>query len=127
MRLMKIEVANGEIVDKYTILSIKLRKIGDATKRANIRREHDLLEKALDTLGIAADDPDLVALRAVNLELWDIEDQIRRREAEQRFDQDFIALARSVYIHNDQRAALKRRINLKTGSVLIEEKEYASY
>lgn len=124
---MKIEVANGEIVDKYTILSIKLRKMADEAKRANIRKEHDLLEKALDSLGLAPDDPDLVALRAVNLELWDIEDQIRRKEAEQRFDYEFIALARSVYIHNDRRAALKRRINLKTGSVLIEEKEYASY
>lgn len=124
---MKIEVANGEIVDKYTILSIKLQKISDRSKLANIRREHDLLEKALDRLGIDTDDPDLVALRAVNLKLWDIEDQIRRKEAERNFDPEFIVLARSVYIHNDKRAALKRRVNLRTRSVLIEEKDYAAY
>jgi hypothetical protein len=124
---MKIEVANGEIVDKFTILSIKLQKIVDGTKLANIRREHALLEKALERLGITQNDPDLVALRAVNLKLWDIEDQIRRKEAEGNFDPEFISLARSVYLHNDERAALKRRINLRTGSVLIEEKDYAAY
>jgi len=124
---MKIEVANGEIVDKFTILSIKLQKIIDGSKLENIRREHDLLTEALSVLGIAAEDPDLVALQAVNLKLWEIEDQIRRKEADRRFDEAFIQLARSVYINNDRRAELKRRINLKTGSVLVEEKDYAAY
>lgn len=124
---MKIEVANGEVVDKYTILAIKLEKITDAAKLENIRREHDLLTEALNALGLAADDPDLAALRAVNLKLWEIEDQIRRKEADRRFDQEFIELARSVYVSNDERAELKRRINLKTGSVLVEEKDYAAY
>ncbi len=124
---MKIEVANGEIVDKFTILSIKLQKIQDADKRANIRKEHQLLEAAVAALGLTTGDPDVVALQAVNQKLWEVEDQIRRLEASQTFDQTFIELARSVYIHNDRRAELKRRINLKTGSVLIEEKEYAAY
>jgi hypothetical protein len=124
---MKIEVANGEIVDKFTILSIKLEKITVASKLENIRREYDLLKAALRSLNIAPDDPDLMALRAVNLKLWDIEDRIRLKEAEQRYDQEFIELARSVYIDNDQRAELKRRINLKTGSLLVEEKAYAAY
>jgi hypothetical protein len=124
---MKIEVANGEIVDKFTILSIKLEKITVASKLENIRREYDLLKAALRTLNIAPDDPDLVALQAVNLTLWDIEDRIREKEADRRYDQEFIELARGVYLNNDRRAELKRRINLKTGSLLLEEKAYASY
>jgi hypothetical protein len=124
---MKIEVANGEIVDKFTILSIKLKKISTASKLKNIRREYAHLKAALTALHIAPDDADLVALQAVNLELWDIEDRIRIKEAEQRYDQEFIELARSVYLKNDRRAELKRRINLRTGSLLVEEKAYASY
>ena len=124
---MKIEVANGEVVDKYTILTIKLEKVSEPSKLENIRREFDLLDKALDTLEIARNDADLLALREVNLKLWEIEDAIRRLEAEKRFDQTFVELARSVYINNDQRAELKRRINLKTGSALFEEKAYAPY
>jgi hypothetical protein len=124
---MKIEVANGEIVDKYTILTIKLEKVSAASKLENIRKEFDLLTKALDVLDIAADDPDLLALREVNLKLWEIEDAIRRLEAEGCFDQTFVQLARSVYMNNDRRAELKRNINLKTGSALFEEKAYEPY
>lgn len=124
---MKIEVANGDIVDKYTILTIKLEKVSAAAKLENIRKEFDLLAKALEVLNIATDDSDLLALREVNLKLWEIEDRIRRLEAEGRFDQDFVELARSVYMNNDRRAELKRRINLKTGSALFEEKAYAPY
>lgn len=124
---MKIEVANGEVVDKYTILTIKLDKVSDPSKLENIRREFELLDKALDTLQITRNDADLLALREVNLKLWEIEDAIRRLEAEGRFDQAFVELARSVYINNDRRAELKRRINLKTGSTLFEEKAYAPY
>ena len=124
---MKIEVANGEIVDKFTILSIKLDKITAPGKLENIRREHTHLKAAVQELNIAADDPDLIALQAVNLTLWDIEDRIREKEAAQRFDSEFIELARSVYFNNDKRAELKRRINEKTGSLLMEEKAYAPY
>lgn len=124
---MKIEVANGEVVDKLTILSIKLEKITDRQKRANIQKEYDHLVPALVDLGLAEDDPDLMALKAVNLELWQIEDEIRLKEAKREFDGGFIELARSVYIQNDKRAELKRRINLKTGSAFCEEKSYAAY
>jgi 2-oxoglutarate dehydrogenase complex dehydrogenase (E1) component-like enzyme len=124
---MKIEVANGEIVDKFTILSIKLEKITAASQLENIRREYHHLHAALKALNLTADDPDLVALKAVNLKLWDIEDRIRLKEADRRYDQEFIELARSVYINNDRRAELKRRINLKTGSLLVEEKAYVPY
>jgi hypothetical protein len=124
---MKIEVANGEIVDKFTILSIKLEKISARSQLENIRREYHHLHTALKALNITPDDPDLVALKAVNLKLWDIEDRIRLKEADRRFDQEFIELARSVYINNDRRAELKRRINHKTGSLLVEEKAYVPY
>ena len=124
---MKIEVANGEIVDKFTILSIKLEMITAASQLENIRREYDILKAAIKALHIDPDDPDLVALRAVNLKLWDIEDRIRLKEANGRYDREFIELARSVYFNNDRRAELKRRINLKTGSLLVEEKAYGSY
>ncbi|MDJ0781168.1 MAG: DUF6165 family protein [Desulfosarcinaceae bacterium] len=124
---MKIEVANGEIVDKFTILSIKRQQITDRSKLKNIRKEYDLLAEALVALGIPTDDPDLVALQAVNQALWEIEDLIRRKEADQCFDDEFIELARRVYKSNDRRAALKRRINEKTGSLLLEEKAYAAY
>lgn len=124
---MKIEVANGEIVDKLTILSIKLEKIADQRKRANIQKEYDHLLMALESLGVAEDDPDLQALKAVNLTLWQIEDDIREKESKKQFDHEFIELARSVYIQNDRRAELKRRINQNTGSTFCEEKSYAEY
>jgi hypothetical protein len=124
---MKIEVANGEIVDKFTILSIKLERISDRAKQQHIRTEHAVLEAALTDLKIVADDPDVIALLKVNRRLWDIEDRIRSKEAQSQFDAEFIELARSVYIQNDLRADLKRKINLKTNSGLIEEKSYPSY
>jgi hypothetical protein len=124
---MKIEVANGEIVDKFTILSIKMEMIRDPEKREHIRAEHAVLKTALADLEIVADDPDLMALRRVNRTLWDIEDRIRCKEAQSRFDAEFIRLARSVYLQNDLRAELKRRINLRTNSGLIEEKSYPAY
>jgi hypothetical protein len=124
---MKIEVANGEIVDKFTILSIKLEKIRDRSKLENIRNEHKHLMEVLVELDIAEEDPDLMALREINRALWEIEDRIRCKEAKQHFDQEFIDLARSVYVNNDRRAELKRRINIKTHSSFYEEKSYAPY
>ncbi|MEJ2643166.1 MAG: DUF6165 family protein [Desulfosarcinaceae bacterium] len=124
---MKIEVSNGEIVDKFTILSIKLEMIQERSKLENIRTEYQLLKKALDALKITEADLDLKALCEVNRTLWDIEDRIRSKEAAGQFDREFIELARSVYMNNDKRAALKQRINRKTQSSLCEEKSYVNY
>jgi hypothetical protein len=124
-----VPVAPGELLDKITILRIKAERIADAVKLANVRHELALLEETWRS-GVVSD-VDLhreeVELARVNLALWEIEDAIRGKEAAQHFDQEFIALARSVYRRNDERAALKRRVNTKLGSALIEEKSYREY
>ena len=124
---MKIEVSIGELVDKVTILSIKLQQIKNEEKLANIRREYDILAEAMRAAGITTESEEFKQLRAVNLALWDIEDRIRLKEANKEFDGGFIELARSVYIENDRRYELKKQINLSRGSQLIEEKEYVNY
>ena len=123
------EISAGELIDKITILRIKLDHIDDPAKRANIRREYDSLTQTLDS-AIAPDDEIarlLGELEAVNRELWRIEDEIRDKERTGDFGDEFIALARAVYKTNDLRAELKRRINFLTGSKIVEEKSYASY
>jgi hypothetical protein len=124
---MKIEVSNGELVDKVSILSIKLEKFASTQKRDHVQKEYDLLYPAMCSLGITVDSPDFHQLREVNLKLWEIEDRIREREALQQFDDTFVHLARSVYIENDKRSDIKRGINERTQSILIEEKEYVDY
>jgi hypothetical protein len=124
---MKVEVSLGELVDKVTILAIKLEKITDPQKLSNIRKEHDLLYRQMRAAGIAEESDEYGRLLAINRRLWDIEDRIRAREAQQVFDEGFVALARSVYFENDERAAVKRAINIKYGSDLIEEKQYTDY
>ena len=124
---MKIDVSLGELVDKLTILAIKLEKITDDEKLANIRKEYELLHRKMAAAGIAEDAPEYKGLYQVNASLWDIEDRIRLKESGKAFDDEFIELARSVYFNNDRRAAIKREINLKYGSELIEEKSYAPY
>lgn len=124
---MKIDVSIGELVDKVTILSIKLEKIKNEEKLKNIRKEYELLEAAMNSIGIGIDSPEFKRLKAVNLKLWEIEDKIRIKEAKKEFDDEFIQLARSVYYNNDERAAIKREINLEFDSDLIEEKEYVNY
>lgn len=124
---MKIEISTGELVDKVTILAIKLEKISDPAKIKNIRREYELLLKPMAQCGIETDSEAFLALKEVNLKLWDIEDRIRIKEAAKAFDSEFIDLARSVYFTNDERAEIKKRINLATGSELVEEKEYVDY
>ena len=116
-------------MDKLTILEIKAERVTVPSALANIRRELELLSdianRATDSEGKL---PGLKrALKAVNEKLWDIENQIREKEAEKRFDREFVELARSVYHNNDQRGRLKREINLLLKSELIEEKQYASY
>ncbi len=126
---IQVPVSAGELVDKITILRVKAERIGDAAKAANVRRELALLEAAArDHL---ADTPDLRRLTdeltRINARLWDIEEGKRDCERRQEFGPDFIALARSVYVENDQRARVKREINLLTGSALVEEKSYRPY
>ena len=124
---MKIYVSIGEVVDKISILSIKLKKIKDREKLKNIRKEFDLLNDSLEEIGIMTGSEEFKQLEEINQKLWDIEDKIRLKEANKEFDDEFIQLARSVYFSNDKRADIKRKINLKYGSELIEEKEYADY
>jgi len=124
---MKIDISIGELVDKVTILSIKLEKIKNPEKLKNIKKEYDLLYESMKSAGITKDLEYFKNLVKVNLRLWDIEDKIRIKEANKAFDDDFIRLARSVYFENDERAEIKKQINLTFGSDLIEEKEYVQY
>jgi hypothetical protein len=123
---MKIEVSNGEIIDKLTILQIKLERIKDEAKLINLRREYDELIKVTNSI-LNIDDPLYKALYEVNCELWDIEDHIRDLERKKDFGDDFIRTARSVYFRNDKRAELKKEINISTSSGLTEEKSYEKY
>lgn len=124
---MLVEVSIGEVVDKVTILSIKLEKFKDQVKRENVQREYNILVKDINELGITEKSAEFIDLRAVNVKLWNIEDRIRVKELHQEFDKEFIEVARSVYFENDVRAEIKKRINLKFGSELVEEKEYVDY
>jgi len=124
-----VPISPGELLDKITILRIKCARIEDAAKLANVRLELSRLEQSR-TAALPADaavEADERELERVNGELWDIEDRIREHEAQRRFDTGFIELARAVYLRNDERAAIKRRINLKLASALIEEKSYRRY
>ncbi|MBO9664159.1 DUF6165 family protein [Dokdonella sp.] len=129
MSTISVPVSYGELIDKITILEIKAERIGDAAKRANVRTELDLLDATWSA--DAASHTDIGAeraqLRAVNEALWDIEDRIRVKEKAKAFDAEFVELARSVYVTNDERAAIKRAINDKLGSTLVEEKSYQDY
>ena len=124
---MKVEVSIGELVDKVSILSIKLRKMKSAEKLKNIQKEYDILVKAMVAEGIEVTSAEFLQLAEINLKLWDIEDQVRLKEVSKSFDDAFIELARSVYFINDDRAAAKKEINVKFGSDLVEEKEYVEY
>jgi len=130
MKELLVPLSPGELLDKITILRIKVARIQDAAKLANVKRELALLEQTWKDSGAAAVHDvalDEHALENVNERLWDIEDRIRDKEAHQTFDREFIELARAVYICNDERAAIKKRINLQLGSSLVEEKSYKQY
>lgn len=123
---MKIEISIGEIVDKLSILQIKKDNINDESKLINIKNEYLYLhEIVFANLNVNIDD--YTFLLNINKQLWNIEDQIRIKEKKQEFDNEFIELARSVYITNDKRAELKREINIKYGSKFVEEKSYEKY
>ena len=126
---LQVPVSVGEVLDKITILQIKLAHISDAAKRANIQNELDALLPLVAGDAFHTDQMQglMAELKSVNEALWDIEDDIREKEAAKSFDAEFIRLARAVYITNDKRAEIKKQINLATGSVLVEEKSYESY
>jgi hypothetical protein len=129
MSEISVPISPGELLDKITILRIKSKRMSDAAKLANVRIELKVLEQtwavsAYSKVDIAAD---VTALFEVNERLWVIEDDIRDQERAQQFDAEFIRLARAVYFENDERAAIKRRINVKLGSSIVEEKSYSNY
>jgi hypothetical protein len=127
---MKVEISNGELLDKITILELKLLKIEDEKKLDNIMTEFDtlnpLVQELFEKFGGQLQNHYLELAR-INGLLWDIEDWIRDCEREKRFDEEFIQLARSVYVTNDQRSEVKKLINITTGSDLVEEKSYKDY
>ncbi len=128
MRLLA-PLSVGELIDKITILKIKQKKASDKDKLNNINHELDELETTWkNEKAPELDISDLFdQLTEVNEALWKIEDDIRAKEAVNTFDQEFIELARSVYKQNDRRAELKKEINLRSGSALVEEKLYQEY
>jgi len=123
---MKIEVSNGEIADKLTIIEIKLQQIKDGAKLKNLKNEYKVLDEAVAKI-IKKEHPLYQELLKINQELWDIEDKIRDLERDKNFGEEFIKTARAVYFTNDKRSEVKRKINNLTGSNLIEEKSYQKY
>lgn len=126
---ISVEVSAGELIDKIAILEIKSERLEDAQKLSNVEAELAALWAARDAaIAPSALLDDLARrLKEVNLRLWDIEDDIRACERAKDFGPRFVALARAVYLNNDERAALKRAVNEALGSRLVEEKSYAPY
>jgi Family of unknown function (DUF6165) len=127
--MIRVPISPGELLDKITILRIKSKRMSDPQKLANVRLELRELEDTWRACTHAKTDieSDVSALLEVNERLWVIEDDIRAKERAQAFDAEFIRLARAVYFENDERAAIKRRINVRLGSAIVEEKSYAEY
>jgi len=129
MTEISVPVSFGELLDKIAILQIKSERMTDEAKLANVRRELSALERAW--MAHPAAGKDIARLRAdlkaVNERLWDIEDQVRLKEKAGAFDREFVELARSVYLQNDERARIKKAINLALGSGFVEEKSYQDY
>jgi len=123
---MKIEVSNGEIADKLSIIEIKLEHIQDADKRKNLQNEYEVLDAAVAKI---IDKKHILyqQLLKINQELWDIEDTIRDLERDKNFGEKFVETARAVYFTNDKRSEVKRKINKLTDSKLVEEKSYQKY
>ena len=129
MSNLKVPISLGELIDKITILKIKFIKINSKEAQKNIRSELEKLEQILNkTISITNNLKNFeIKLSKINQSLWDIEDQLREKEKEKKFDKKFISLARMVYYKNDERAKIKRMINKSFGSELIEEKSYTQY
>ncbi|MHB8446944.1 MAG: DUF6165 family protein [Rudaea sp.] len=129
MSLISTPVSFGELIDKITILEIKSEQIRDVAKLANVHTELEMLNATWAQNPASRTDirAERAELKRINQSLWEIEDEIRLKEKAQAFDARFIELARAVYFTNDKRAAVKREINLKLGSKLVEEKSYQDY
>lgn len=124
---MLVEISLGELVDKITILKIKSERITDAAKLKNVEKEYLSLLSTLKQTDYRQNDATFFALYEINRKLWEVEDKLRLKEAKKEFDADFVALARAVYFTNDERAAIKKNINISYNSSLIEEKQYCEY
>jgi len=129
MKEILIPISPGELLDKITILQIKAERIVDPAKVANVKTELELLSKVW---GESVESDDVVTalsaeLKSINETLWEIEDDIRDEERNQRFGERFIELARAVYVTNDKRAETKKRVNLHLNSTIVEEKSYQDY
>ena len=124
-----IPVSPGELLDKITILEIKAEQISDNERLRNVETELNLLVRAWEQSSVNSDSMRQLkqSLKVTNLELWAIEDRIRIKESQKEFDQEFVELARSVYLQNDKRAATKKEINVQLGSGIMEEKSYERY
>ena len=129
MAELLVPISPGELIDKITILEIKSQRMTDAAKLHNVRTELALLNDTWRASPHSATDigEEWAGLREVNGRLWDIEDRIRDKERDGAFDDVFVELARAVYVTNDERAAIKKKINAKLGSTLVEEKSYTDY
>ena len=129
MNEIKVPISPGELLDKITILRIKSQRMSDPQKIQNVRIELAALQETWSSSAYARIDiaADIEALQTVNERLWVIEDDIRDKERAQAFDAEFIRLARAVYVENDERAAIKKRINVTLGSSIVEEKSYRAY
>ena len=129
MENIRVPISPGELLDKITILEIKANRITDTEKLQNVETELQLLT---EVWGQSLVDSNTVKqlkheLKTTNICLWEIEDEIRNKEARKEFDQEFIELARSVYLQNDKRAEVKKQINVLLGSKISEEKSYVEY
>ncbi len=129
MTEIQVPISPGELIDKITILEIKSERMTDAKKVANVRHELGLLKATWQASDYSATDisAEWARLKHINEQLWVIEDDIRDKERARAFDARFIELARAVYVTNDERAQVKRVINDKLGSKIVEEKSYADY
>ena len=126
---ISVEISPGELLDKISILEIKMERINDAGKLKNIGVELETLSRSRDEAVPASEDITTLyaKLKSINEELWEIEDDIRDCERSKDFGETFVKLARAVYFTNDKRSDVKRQINENLGSVLVEEKSYAAY
>lgn len=128
MTTMKIDISDGELLDKVTILQIKSEKITDNNKLKNVLTELNHLLPYKNDIVAKYNINDLyISLLEINEKLWKIEDDIRDKERNKIFDQEFVELARSVYLTNDERSRIKKLINQKTKSTFVEEKSYEEY
>jgi hypothetical protein len=125
---MKVEISNGELLDKFSILEIKMGNITDPSKLINVENEYsELTNDCTDLLRNSSISTLYSELKSINQRLWTVEDDIRECERRKDFGQEFVSLAREVYFTNDERARVKKEINLASGSSLVEEKSYKAY